>query len=284
MATLSPEQIIVGYNDAVHVVRSRVETFARTAWLTAGAWRDGDVDRLVRLIVPRVQAGQVQTAQLTAAYLAALQTVRTGARVAAVPVARELVTSARGVAPEIVYRRPAATMYNALSKGATVSAAIDMGIKRLGSLVSTDHQLAKTTQARQSMSGSGFEFMRRTLTGRENCALCVIASTQRYRVQDLQPIHPACDCGSDVVEVGRDPGQIISPELLDLTHATIDAKLGYTDRGARNLGIGKTTSKGDPISDYTDLIVINQHGELGPVLAWRSDKFTSASDIAALAH
>lgn len=563
MAT--PEQIILGYNDAVHIVRSRVEAYAKFAWRSSGSWRDADVDRLVALIVPKVQAGQVKTAQLTAAYLAALQTARTGAVVAPVSVVADLVTSARGVPAEAVYRRPAATMYNALSKGATVSAAIDMGIKRLGSLVSTDHQLAKTTQARQSMSGSGFEFMRRTLTGRENCALCVIASTQRYRVQDLQPIHPGCvptgsvvsvpsgeashsaniawgeilavtrrqylgeliefvtasgdevrvtpnhpvltdrgwlpagllsegdavfrtggshrivgggpdvddspalvedvfeaarmafplvrvplasedfhgdtadgevdvvytngrfpsewnsaldqpfsegalmhahgrrglldgssslgsllesvdptasglmgsgglrgdffgghfgcsehsgaaarprfdapagefgfesaavyasqgrnligrlagdvegdsivelrrvsfsghvfnlhtregwyssnnhivsncDCGSDVVEVGQDPGQIIAPELLDLTHTTIDAKLGYTDRSARNLGIGKTTSRGDPISDYTDLIVINQHGELGPVLAWRSEKFTSASDIAALAH
>jgi len=32
----TPEQVIVGYNDAVHAVRQRVETFARMAWLGAG--------------------------------------------------------------------------------------------------------------------------------------------------------------------------------------------------------------------------------------------------------
>src|SRR5690606_36498333 len=159
------------YNDAVHAVRSRVENFARTAWLTAGSWRDSDVDRLVRLIVPKVQAGQIQIAQLTAAYLSALQTARTGAAMAAVPVAREVVTAARGVPATEVYRRPAVTMYTALSKGALVSAAIDQSAQRLVSLVATDMQLTKTTQARRSLSGSGFKFMRRTLTGRENCAL-----------------------------------------------------------------------------------------------------------------
>lgn len=276
MATPSPEQIIVGYNDAVFQVRARVEAFARTAWLTAGSWRDDDIDRLVRLLVPKVQAGQIQTAQLTAAYLAAVQTARTGARVAAVPVARELVTAARGVPAAEVYRRPAVTMYAALSKGALVSAAIDQGAKRLVSLVATDMQLAKTTQARRSFEGSGFEFMRRTLTGRENCALCAIASTQRYRVQELMPIHPGCDCGVDTVEAGRDPGQVIDRERLELIHSTIEAQFGGTDRGARYL------DGWNDRSDFLDLITVREHGEIGPVLTWRDQHFTSKADIDAI--
>lgn len=276
MATVTPEQVIVGYQDAVHTVRSRVEEFARTAWLTAGSWRDADVDRLVRLIVPKVQAGQLQTAQLTAAYLAALQTVRTGARVAPVAVVREEVTTARGVPADVVYRRPAATMYGALAKGALVSAAIEQGAQRLVSLVATDHQLAKTTQSRRSLSGSGFKFMRRSLTGRENCALCAIASTQRYRVQDLLPIHPGCDCGVDTVEVGSDPGQILEPERLELIHSAIESQFGGTDRGARYL------DGSNERSDYLDLITVREHGEIGPVLTWRDQHFTSKSEIDAL--
>lgn len=273
MATPTPEQVIVGYNDAAHQVRLRVENFARTAWLTAGSWRDDDIDRLVRLIVPRVQAGQVQTAQLTAAYLAALMTARTGATVAAVPVVREIVTTARGVAAAEVYRRPAVTMYTALAKGALVSAAIDQGAQRLSSLVATDMQLAKTTQARRSLAGSGFKFMRRTLTGRENCALCAIASTQRYRVQELLPIHPGCDCGIDTVEAGRDPGQVLEPERLELIHSAIDAQFGGTDRAATYLdGLNDR-------SDFLDLITVREHGEIGPVLTWRDQHFTSKADI-----
>lgn len=276
MATVTPEQIIVGYNDAVHVVRSRVEGYARSAWLAAGSWRDADVDRLVRLIVPKVQAGQIQTAQLTSAYLAALQTVRTGERVAPVVVDRSAVTTARGVAADEVYRRPAVAMYTALSNGALVGDAIEQSLSRLSSLVATDHQLAKTSQARRSLQGSGFRYMQRTLTGRENCALCTIASTQRYRVQDLMPIHPGCDCGVDTVDADRDPGQVLDPERLELIHSAITEQLGASDRGARFL------DEGDERSDYLDLIVTHEHGELGPVLAWRDQKFTSKADISAL--
>lgn len=273
MAT--PEQVIVGHNNAVHEVRRRVVAFAAAAWLGAGSWRDRDVDRLVALIVPRVQAGQVRVAQLTAVYLASLETVRSGVRVAPAPVDREMVTAARGVAAAEVYRRPAVTMYTALSAGAAFPDALKQSATRLESLVSTDHQLAKTSQARASMSGRGFKFMRRTLTGRENCALCVIASTQRYQVQDLMPIHPGCDCGVDVVEVGSDPGQVIDRRLLDLTYEAIDQKTAIP--GSANLA--KTSSTGKPISDYTELIVTRQHGELGPVLTWRDEKFTSAADL-----
>ncbi|HXH34334.1 MAG TPA: hypothetical protein VNJ54_07975 [Plantibacter sp.] len=269
MAT--PEQIIVGYNDAVHTIRSRVEAYARTAWLTAGSWRDADIDRLVRMIVPRVQAGQVKTAQLTAAYLAALETVRTGEPVPAVMVSRELVTSTRGVPAQDVYRRPAVTMYTALAGGAQVKDAIEMGASRLASLVSTDHQLAKTSQARESLSGRGFEYMRRTLTGRENCALCAIASTQRYRVQNLMPIHPGCDCGVDTVSAGSDPGQVLDPERLELIHGAIDAEFGGTDRGARYLD-GRNDR-----SDFLDLITTAEHGEYGPTLTWRDQHFTGPS-------
>ena len=154
MATPTPEQVIRGYNNAVFEVRTRVENFARVAWSSAGSWREADVDRLVAQIVPKVQAGQIRTAQLTAAYLASLQTIRSGARVAAVAVDRELVVAARGVAAEDIYRRPAATMYASLSKGASLTTAVGAGLNRLQSLVATDHQLAKTAQARRSLGRS----------------------------------------------------------------------------------------------------------------------------------
>lgn len=274
MAT--PEQIIVGYESVVRDVRTRVEAYALAVWRGAGSWRDDDVDRLVALIVPRVRAGQVQTAQLTAAYLASLESVRTGTVVAAAAVDRELVTAARGLPAEEVYRRPAAAMYAALSDGSTMTAAIDAGLTRLQSLVGTDHQLAKTTQARASMSARGFTYMRRTLTGRENCALCAIASTQRYSVQDLMPIHPGCDCGTDTVQAGADPGQVIDVDTLETIHGLVAAQFGDTDRGARILdGLNER-------SDFADLIITREHGELGPVLTWRDQHFTAKADIAAL--
>lgn len=273
LAVATPEQVIVGYNTAVHVVRQRVETFARMAWLGAGSWRDDDIERLVRLIVPRVQAGQVLTAQLTSAYLASLETVRTGETVAPAPVSREVVTTARGVPAEEVYHRPAVTMYTALANGAQVKDAIQQGVNRLVSLVGTDHQLAKTSQARSSLTGRGFTYMRRTLTGRENCAMCAIASTQRYRVQNLMPIHPGCDCGVDTVEAGSDPGQVLDPERLETIHAAIENEFGGTDRGARYLDGGNSRS------DLLDLVTVQEHGEYGPTLTWREQHFTGADAL-----
>src|SRR5690606_35578247 len=117
----------------------------------------------------------------------------------------------------------------------------------------------------------------------ENCALCVIASTQRYWLADLMPIHPGCDCGVDTLPADWNPDQqIIDSDLLESTHAIIDAKLGYTDRNAGDLLVGKTDSEGRPLSDFPQLIVTRTHGEYGPTLAWRDEKFTSKADIPAL--
>ena len=269
MAT--PEQVIVGYNDAVYEVRRRVEAFARTMWGNAGSWRDSDIDRLVRLITPRVQAGQIRTAQLTAVYLASLETIRTGQKVTPVPVDRELILTARGVPAEDVYRRPAVTMYTALAGGQPMADALQMGITRLTSLVATDHQLAKTHQARSSLTAGGHEYMRRTLTGRENCAMCAIASTQRYRVQELLPIHPGCDCGVDTLTGAG--GQVLDSERLELIHSAISSQFGGTDREARLL------DGGNDRSDFLDLIVTQEHGEYGPTLAWRDQHFTGPEDL-----
>lgn len=263
------------YQRAVEQVRTRLLTVADRLWAGLGSYRDADIDRLVKLIVPHVEAGQVQIASLTEAYFQ-----QVGARAG---VDAWFVTGGRGVPPDEVYRRPATTVYTALADGKPVSDAISEGAVRLASLIATDLQMAKVRQAQRSLESAKVRAYRRVLTGRENCALCVIASTQRYHVGDLSPIHGGCDCSVDVLPPGFDPAeQVFNPELLDLAHDAIDHQLGRTDYGGRDLGIGKTDSRGRPISDFTDLIVTRQHGEHGPVLTWRDDKFTSKSDIPAL--
>lgn len=263
------------YERAVEQVRSRLLTVADKLWAGLGSYRDADVDRLVNLIVPHVQAGQVQIANLTEAYF---QEVGSNAGVDF-----SYVTGGRGVPAEEVYRRPAVTAYTALSENETLSVAVAEGGERLASLIMTDLQMAKVRQADRSLTSAHVDAFMRTLSGRENCALCVIASTQRYHRGDLMPIHPGCDCGVDRLPAGVDPSeQVINPRLLDLTHGAIADKLGDSDRGARFLGLGKLGSDGNPISDYTDLIVTRTHGEYGPTLAWRGDTFTSKADIPAL--
>lgn len=264
------------YQAAVAAVRSRLLRAAGTLWAGMGSYRDTDIDRMVRIIAPLVQAGQVQVANLTEAYFR-----QEGARAG---VEFAFVTGGRGVPVAEVYRRPAIATYTALSEGKSVSAAVAAGGQRLASIVAMDLQMAKVRQADRSLSSARVRAFQRTLTGAENCGLCVIASTQRYWVGDLLPIHPGCDCGVDVLPPGVDPAeQVFNQGLLDATHAEVESKLGATDYGARGLGLGKVDARDRPISDYTDLIMTRTHGEYGPTLTWRTDDFTSAADIAALA-
>lgn len=265
------------HSQMVHEIRERLVEFATYQWGSLGSWRDDDIDRFVSIILPRVQAGQRSVASLTNAYLAQVTGV-TAARNAAL--ADDVFARLRGeaVTPAEVYRRPAVTMRTALADGQPFSAALAQGAVRLASLVSTDLQLAKTHQSRATMraAGSAVGGYRRVPTGRENCALCLIASTQRYHRGGLMPIHPGCDCDQEPLAPGEAVNQVIDPSLLEQTHdwASAAAGIDLVDRGARDLGLG--TGR-----DYTELLVTREHGELGPVLTWRHQSFTGPGDVAA---
>lgn len=221
-------------------------------WGGLGSWRDADVARFTRVAVPKVQAAQIATARATASHLGGT-------------VARDEVLTARKVDPKVEYLRPAKVVWKALASGAPIVEAVAAGTVRLNSLISTDLQLAKTTQARRSLEANGFEYFRRVLTGAENCALCSIASTQRYFVRDLMPIHPGCDCGVEGVGADFDPGQVLDRAALEESHARV-GEIAEIDRGGRN-------------PDYRQLIIDREHGEIGPLLTWRSDHFTGPADI-----
>jgi len=271
------DAILTAYDRAVQDVRDRVVRFARTAWQSSPDVRDANVARLVRLLVPRVQAGQLQIANLTNAYIRQIATLD-GVPVQPARVDRDEILGYRGVPASEVYRRPAVQTYTALAGGSTVTEALASGAARLLSIVSTDLQQARNRQARAGFARSGYEYTERTLTGRENCALCVIASTQRYHVAagQLMPIHPGCDCGQKGVKAATDPGQVINPQLLQSTQAAVKAKFGHADTGARFLSANPNPND---LSDYLDLIVTHEHGELGPTLAWRGDHFTGPDDL-----
>lgn len=245
----------------VRLTSSTRDQLVRTGtglWDSLPDYRDRDIDLFVAAMVPRVRAAQVRVAQLTAALLREQGGTAT--------INRAALAQLRSVPVEEEYRRPAVQVYTALSQRKPFDAAVAEGRDRLVSLLTTDVQLAKTHQARTSLAGSGYRYYRRVLTGMENCALCLIASTQRYHVEDLMPIHPGCDCDVDAVDADWDPGQVLDSELLEDTHLRVQEFTGFQDRGGR-----------DP--DYRDLIITHEHGDIGPVIAWRSDHFTGPADI-----
>ncbi|MGW0015517.1 hypothetical protein ACWDVX_37935 [Streptomyces tendae] len=265
---MASEELQAALNDRYDAMsqslRDRLITFVLDAFDSLGSYRDADAAVFIERVLPVVLAAQQTMGQITDAYLAAMVADMLGG--AAAPVGVQLDEALRGVAPEEVYHRPFVTLYSALAAGHDYAASLGEARTRLLSITETDLQLARTHAARQSMEGSGAKYFRRRLTGTKNCALCVIASTQRYRVENLMPIHPGCHCKPDPLPGNRDPGQIIDEDLLKAAHDAVTKGIGSSDRGGR-------------APDYREVIITRQHGEYGPLLAVRRHEFTGPDGI-----
>lgn len=253
------------YDTLSQSLRDRLISFVLDAFDSLGSYRDADAALFIERVLPTVLAAQQTMGQITDAYLSAMIADMVGG--AAAPVGVQLDEALRGVPPDEVYHRPFVTAYTALSQGASYADAVGQARTRLLSITETDLQLARTHAARESMQRSGrVRFFRRELRNPGNCALCVIASTQRYRVENLLPIHPGCNCKPQPIVGDKDPGQIIDEALLREAHAAVEQGTGQSDAGGRS-------------PDYRDVIITREHGEYGPLLAVRRHEFTGPGDI-----
>lgn len=262
------ERLINAYNIAVAGTRRRLETFTVAMWSRLPDHRDTDIARFAEQMAPVVTGAQQQVAGLTDAYLARLIAEMTGEAVRPVGVPAEVATGARGVPAAEVYLRPGLTVWTALSEGVPYAAAVARGQARALDLATSDLQLAKTHTSQHVIKDrTDVQGHRRVLTGSKSCGLCVVASTQRYHKAELMPIHPGCDCGVSPIFDEDDPGQVINESRLEGAHERIEARFGASDRGAR-----------DPI-DYRNVLITHEHGELGPVLGVRGQKFTGPGDL-----
>ncbi|MFE7624250.1 hypothetical protein [Streptomyces sp. NPDC057509] len=245
-------------------------TLGRTsrAWAGLGSWRDGDVRRFERTALPVLLGGQRQVAALTASYLEQLYHEVDG-RGPRVDLDFDRVTgrALRDVDPETVYERPFREVWAALDNDISFDVALNRGTHRLETIAKTDLQLARTHTVREVGDDMPrFSYTVRELQGEYDCALCMIASTQRYHKRDLAPIHPGCDCLVKLVTADEDPGQVIDEEKLERIHDAVEDALGTFDRGGRAV-------------DYRKIIIANDHGEIGPVLGFKGQRFTGPDDI-----
>lgn len=233
-----------------------------------GSWRDDDYREFLRLIEGTMTGAKLQAARLQIAFYREMAGLAGESFVAPALTARDVsvATLRNGVEAPVVYRRPFVDVYTALSQGKDVKDAIEAGALRISSLVSTDIQLARRNAGFAARSRNNrIVGYARTLTGSENCALCYVASTQRYTRGDLLPIHPGCDCGEMPIYGNQDPGQVIDEMRLSATHEAVEQRFGISDAGARAI-------------DYRQ-IAIREHGELGPLLTVADQNFTGPGQI-----
>jgi hypothetical protein len=238
------------------------------SWSDLTSWRDADVHTFQRKTLPIVLAGERQVAALTASYLEQLyKDVDGGARRVKLDMDAVTGKSLRGVDPVDVYERPFKEVWTALSNGESLDASVARGAHRLETIAKTDLQLARTHTVREVAADMPrFQYTVRELQGEYDCALCMIASTQRYHKKDLAPIHPGCDCLVKTVTADYDPGQVIDEQRLEQIHDAVEAAIGTFDRGGRAV-------------DYRKIIISREHGEIGPVLGYRGQRFTGPDDI-----
>lgn len=240
----------------------------RTVFTNLGSWRDDDFEEFFRLASQTLSGAALQAARLQVAFYRQMAQFAGEPFVAPQLILADYTTEAlrNGASAREVYRRPFVDLYRSLAEGKPLSEAVAIGANRISSIASTDVQLARRNAGFGVRSrNSRIVGYARTLTGSENCALCYVASTQRYTRGDLLPIHPGCDCGEMPIYGTQDPGQVIDELRLEATHEAVEERFGVSDRGARAI-------------DYR-MIAIREHGELGPMLTVADQSFTGPNDI-----
>ena len=258
------QDLTAGNGQIANALVTRAGSLASTAFQNLGSWRDEDIQRYLRQIGPALTGVKREAAKSTLAFYQEIANVTgqdfTQPLITASDIATQ--TLRNGVDTSVVYRRPFVDMRTALANGSTMTDAIQSGARRANYLASTEVQLARRNAGLKARSANdnivGYV---RTLTGLENCALCYVASTQRYTRGELMPIHPGCDCGEMPIYGDQDPGQVIDDIRLEAAHENIKKRFGITDRGGREIDFRK--------------IKITEHGEMGPMLTVRGNKFTN---------
>lgn len=238
-----------------------------TLFTGLGSWRDADAQRFTQQAVPLVRGAQQALAGLVAAFLAQQASDTTGRVVPAPAIPPALVTDLRGTTPAEVYQRPFRQLWAALADGQDLPEAIEHGTTRLREVAEADLQ---TTYAHANREGMARLLARarpvgwqRVLQGPSSCALCVLASTRRYTIADLNPIHPGCDCTVEPLWTGEDTDRGATQRV----HEAVRELTGQSSTGGRGA------------LDYRQIQITHDHGELGPMLARPGDHFTGPDAI-----
>jgi hypothetical protein len=264
-----------------------------------GSYDRADVPRFVNAAVPIVERSQSMAARLRAAMVARA----VGAPVPTLDM--QAVTGAavrNGTPPEAVYVRPFKELWRGLDDGKRFVDARDGASQRAGNLADTDVFLASRQATVETgrlvnadrPSRSRLRYWQRVADGNA-CNFCLLASTQRYTMEDLMPLHDHCTC--DVLPLTSDSDQVVDPDLLYRLRSegvTVTRENGetyiYGEKATPNYDWESKVSpevraeidaQRGPVPDDAPApaVAIKEHGELGPVLVNPEHTFTGPADV-----
>lgn len=199
------------YQDAHLRIMEQTAAAVAALWRSLGPIDDRQLEQWLARAVPIVTAAQTQAAGLGIAYIAAATRTPPTDPID-VPV---LVTGLRnGTTLDTVYERPVVTARRALAEGRSLADALDIGAERLDGTVRADVQLAGRASTHEAMRRTPGVTGYRRVTDGKACRLCLLASTQRYTLEHLMPIHNRCGCSVLPIYGTVDRSGVIDKELL----------------------------------------------------------------------
>jgi hypothetical protein len=239
-------------------------------WLDQPGLNKSDIPAFLDVAVPLVEDAFQTAVAITEATNSVQGYVLLGDSFSDVPVdSGTVIGQWRGGLPiSQVYKRPFIDFWMGLTNTGNHNEALASGEDRFRQIVDSDiERISDLTSIEKFANENRIVGYRRVLVGPVNCALCIVASTQRYHKRDLKPMHPHCDCKvAPVLSFESDGDHILDQDLLDQIHRSIADKFGedFANKSA---------------ADYNKILVQHNHGELGPQLTWRGQHFTGPSEL-----
>ena len=169
------------------------------------------------------------------------------------------------------YARPFVQARSLVNKGWTLEDAVKRTAIRVAQMVTTDAQMSKLRQAHASLRHYGMTEYKRVNHPEDSesgtCALCLLAATQVYYVEDLMPIHTGCQCDVDLIQPG-DITRVGSRRYVGLSDLEIPPDLMH---------IGRPDSKRSAIAGYLQDMNNRQYNVIAQ--AWKDTVEITDSEI-----
>jgi len=252
---MSVESILAAHSAQREALATRIVQLLEHEWSSLGTWDSADVERFVGRVIPILTGGQAMTARMTDVYISQLLSEMTGENVPVAGLRTSDLKEMRGTPLMEVYRRPFVEMWTALKDGQLFEDAYQAGLNRVSELADDDLSLAyrkaSTLAFEKQPAVKGYRrVVRPEMSKGGTCPLCHLASENRYHKSDLLPIHTHCRCAVMPIVGKSDPASRLNAE-----------DLGQLEKP-------------------TELPVVRNHGELGPILQVAGQHYTTEAQVA----